>query len=204
MKSALVCKKYQFITDDFPIAGKSKKGDFTTTVFNTSLSGVKSSGGIADNSPFKLFRPVVVLTNPEDVNLGQELAGTNIDRSQLMVTLNNFFQSDITKSLSREQGLDDFLYRQACISFRKYCLDVQYLPPELYILFSDILQGAVHYDSIFPYFLKHAKRVFPHLECLDELKMISDLTDPPNWYPEARSINRKVRCQDFKVYFLSV
>ena len=66
------------------------------------------------------------------------------------------------------------------------------MPPELYIMFSDILQGATHEDSIFPYFLRHAKRVFPHLECLDELKLISDLTDPPNWYPMARSMNRKV------------
>ena len=33
--------------------------------------------------------------------------------------------------------------------------------------------------------------MFPHLDCLDELKQISDLTNPPNWYPEAREINRK-------------
>ena len=110
----------------------------------------------------------------------------------MLKKLKVFFQSKTTRALSKEQGLDDYLYWQACISFRKFCLDVTYLPPELYILFSDILQGAIHEDSIFPYFLSHARKVFPHLECLEELKLVSDLTNPPNWYPEARSMNRKI------------
>ena len=109
-----------------------------------------------------------------------------------MKKLKTFFDSKTTRALSKEQGLDDYLYWQACVSFRKYCMDITYLPPELYILFSDILQGAVHEDSIFPYFLSHARKVFPHLECLDELKLISDLTNPPNWYPDARAMNRKI------------
>jgi ATP-dependent RNA helicase SUPV3L1/SUV3 len=49
-----------------------------------------------------------------------------------------------------------------------------------------------HNHDIFPYFLSHAKKVFPHLDCIDELKLISDLTNPPNWYPEARAMSRKV------------
>ena len=60
--------------------------------------------------------------------------------------------------------------------------------------FSDILAGSDerHIDDIFPYFLTHARKVFPHLECMEDLRMISDLSDPTNWYPEARSIQRKV------------
>ena len=34
--------------------------------------------------------------------------------------------------------------------------------------------------------------MFPHLECLDELKKISDLRLPHAWYPEARAMKRKV------------
>ena len=134
---------------------------------------------------------MTVLPSQDMVNLGKEIAG-DIDRSDLLKRLKVFFQSKTTRALSKEQGLDDYLYWQACISFRKFCMDVTCLPPELYVLFSDILQGAVHEDSIFPYFLSHARKVFPHLECLDELKLISDLTNPPNWYPEARSMNRKI------------
>ena len=93
-----------------------------------------------------------MLPNRDDINLGKELAG-DINRTELLKKLKVFFQSKTTRALSKEQGLDDYLYWQACISFRKFCLDVTYLPPELYILFSDILQGAIHEDSIFPYFL---------------------------------------------------
>lgn len=139
----------------------------------------------------KLFKPVTVLPNADDNKLGEEIAG-EIDRSELLKLLKSFFQDKNIQALSKEQGLDDYLYWQACISFRKFCMDVAYLPPELYILFSDILQGAVNRSSIFPYFLTHARKVFPHLECLDELKLVSDLTNPPNWYPEARSMNRKI------------
>ena len=71
-------------------------------------------------------------------------------------------------------------------------MNVELLPTELYILASDILAGASHNHDIFPYFLAHAKKVFPHLDCIDDLKLISDLTDPANWYPEARAINRKI------------
>jgi ATP-dependent RNA helicase SUPV3L1/SUV3 len=47
-------------------------------------------------------------------------------------------------------------------------------------------------DLLFPFFITHARQVFPHLESLEELKAISDLTQPHNWYPDARSINRKI------------
>ena len=56
------------------------------------------------------------------------------------------------------------------MSFRKFCMDVQHLPTDLYVLFSDVLQGARNTNDIFPYFLAHARKVFPHLECIDDLR----------------------------------
>ena len=138
-----------------------------------------------------LFKPVVVLPNPDDIDLGEEIAG-KISKQELLKKLNSFSQDEDIKALAREHGLDDYLYKQAYISFRKFCMEVKLLPPELYVLFSDILAGASHIHDIFPYFLTHARKVFPHLECLDELKLVSDLTDPPNWYPDARNIQRKI------------
>ena len=38
-----------------------------------------------------------------------------------------------------------------------------------------------HVDDIFPFFLQHAHKVFPHLECIEELRHISDLTEPSHW-----------------------
>ena len=46
--------------------------------------------------------------------------------------------------------------------------------------------------DIFPYFLRHAREMFPHLTCMEDLKKISDLRDPANWYPDARAIARKI------------
>ncbi|XP_058798461.1 ATP-dependent RNA helicase SUV3 homolog, mitochondrial isoform X2 [Phymastichus coffea] len=40
--------------------------------------------------------------------------------------------------------------------------------------------------------MKHAKEIYPHIDCLDDLKKISDLRSPANWYPVARSITRKI------------
>ncbi len=53
-----------------------------------------------------------------------------------------------------------------------------------------ILKG--HVTDIFPYFLRHAREMFPHLTCMEDLKKISDLRDPANWYPDARAIQRKI------------
>ena len=39
-----------------------------------------------------------------------------------------------------------------------------------------------HIDDLFPYFMKHAKTMFPHLDCMDDLQKISDLRHPANWF----------------------
>lgn len=75
-----------------------------------------------------------------------------------------------------------YLQHQVYVSFRKYCLEAETLPADLHVVFSDIIQGAGHVDDIFPYFLRHARQMFPHLECMDDLKKISDLRSPANWY----------------------
>ena len=49
-------------------------------------------------------------------------------------------------------------------------------------MLNDIIVGATHVDSLLPYFMRHAKQAFPHLECLDDLKKISDLRLPAYWY----------------------
>ncbi|KAJ7403227.1 ATP-dependent RNA helicase SUPV3L1, mitochondrial [Pitangus sulphuratus] len=49
-----------------------------------------------------------------------------------------------------------------------------------------------HVDDLFPFFLRHAKQIFPMLDCMDDLRKISDLRLPPNWYPDARAIQRKI------------
>lgn len=80
----------------------------------------------------------------------------------------------------------------AFASFRRYCFEIDKLPNELYIKLYDVINGAAHSDDLFPYFLKYSQEIFPHMSCMTDLKKISDLTDPANWYPEARKKVRKI------------
>uniref|UniRef100_A0A673FN47 ATP-dependent RNA helicase SUPV3L1, mitochondrial n=1 Tax=Sinocyclocheilus rhinocerous TaxID=307959 RepID=A0A673FN47_9TELE len=84
------------------------------------------------------------------------------------------------------------LFHQAFVSFRKYVLEMNSLNADFHIILSDICCGAGHIDDIFPYFMRHVKQIFPMLDCMDDLRKISDLRVPANWYPEARSIQRKI------------
>lgn len=63
-----------------------------------------------------------------------------------------------------------------------HCLILQYMHLLIYLLFAYfLLQGAGHVHDIYPNFLKHAQKTFPHLICMDDLYKISDLSNPPNW-----------------------
>uniref|UniRef100_A0A8C2Q7X2 ATP-dependent RNA helicase SUPV3L1, mitochondrial n=1 Tax=Cyprinus carpio TaxID=7962 RepID=A0A8C2Q7X2_CYPCA len=84
------------------------------------------------------------------------------------------------------------LFHQAFVSFRRYVLEMNSLNADFHIILSDICCGAGHIDDIFPYFMRHAKEIFPMLDCMDDLRKISDLRVPANWYPEARAIQRKI------------
>ncbi|KAK0163274.1 hypothetical protein PV327_006974 [Microctonus hyperodae] len=138
-----------------------------------------------------LFHPIPVTPNSDAINVGAEFAG-ELKKADLQKVLSIFYQRKEVKNLAKEHGLDDDLQQQAFNSFRRYCLEAEILPVDLHVVISDILQGAGHATDIFPYFIRHAKEIFPHIECMDELKQISDLRTPANWYPLARAKTRKV------------
>ncbi|XP_037574905.1 ATP-dependent RNA helicase SUV3 homolog, mitochondrial [Dermacentor silvarum] len=135
--------------------------------------------------------PVKVSNNPDDINVGEELT-TKLKKEDLLKLLNQFSKRPEVIKWSEENGLDARLFHQAFVSFRRYCMESEQLPADLHIIFSDLLQGGRHLDDLVPYFLQHARQIFPHLECMEELQKISDLRHPGNWYPEARAIQRKV------------
>lgn len=84
------------------------------------------------------------------------------------------------------------MFNDVLLSFRRYCLQSKTLPPDLHIKLSDIILKAAKHTDLFPYFLRHAHELFPHLHCMDDLKHISDLTEPSYWYIEARDMKRKI------------
>lgn len=138
-----------------------------------------------------LFIPVPVKARQDEINVGEEMAGP-LKKEDILRILNRFYTNETVKELARENGLDNYLYQQTFISFRKFCLESESLPVDLHIIISDIVQGAGHIHDIYPTFLKHAQKIFPHLICMDDLYKISDLSNPPNWYTEARALNRKI------------
>ncbi|XP_034944631.1 ATP-dependent RNA helicase SUV3 homolog, mitochondrial [Chelonus insularis] len=138
-----------------------------------------------------LIRPVRVQSNPDDINVGAEISGV-LKKADLQKVLATFFQRQEVHHLTKEYGLSDELRLYAFNSFRRYCLEAENLPVDLHVVLSDILQGAGHVTDIFPYFIRHAKEIYPHLDCMDELKKISDLRSPANWYPMARAKTRKI------------
>ncbi|CAF0847154.1 unnamed protein product, partial [Rotaria sordida] len=128
-----------------------------------------------------------------DTNVGEELTGgKTLERNALLRIITDFYRRDEIKKLALDQGLDNRRFQDAYVSFRKFCIQSTVLPVDLYIVFSDIISGPGHVTDIFPYFLRHAQEMFPHLTCMEDLKKISDLRDPANWYSDARAIQRKI------------
>lgn len=139
-----------------------------------------------------LFIPLTVKGDEFwDAAIGAELTQP-LDKSEILKVLNRFYKRKEMQKLAADQGLDARLFHQAFVSFRKYVLEMNALNADLHIILSDICCGAGHIDDIFPYFMRHAKQIFPMLDCMDDLRKISDLRVPANWYPEARAIQRKI------------
>lgn len=170
-------------------------GQYSLSACKFTLSTrLKSDNNSARNSFSDLVVPIAVKVahNPDDINVGEEISGRKLPKDKLTELLNTFYRRSEVRKLSETNGLDDRLFHQAFLSFRNYCTDNNVLPPELHIVLADIIFGKTHPDDLYPYFLKHARQVFPHLECMEELKKISDSRLPHTWYQEARSMDRKI------------
>uniref|UniRef100_A0AAY4E5X4 ATP-dependent RNA helicase SUPV3L1, mitochondrial n=1 Tax=Denticeps clupeoides TaxID=299321 RepID=A0AAY4E5X4_9TELE len=151
-----------------------------------------SSGSSSRPPDTSLFVPLSVRSETSrDGDIGLELSQA-LDKSEILKALNRFYKRKEIQKVAAEQGLDARLFHQAFISFRKYVLEMPSLGAELHIILNDICCGAGHIDDIYPYFIRHAKQIFPMLDCMEDLRKISDLRVPANWYPEARAIQRKV------------
>ncbi|XP_053307034.1 ATP-dependent RNA helicase SUPV3L1, mitochondrial [Spea bombifrons] len=150
------------------------------------------TGGGGKSPDTSLFFPVQLKpTETGDTDIGAELTQP-LNKGEVLKVLNKFYKRKEIQRLGSENGLDARLFHQAFISFRKYVLETDPLQVDLHIVLNDICVGVGHVDDLFPFFMRHAKQIFPMLDCMDDLRKISDLRLPPNWYPEARAIQRKI------------
>lgn len=151
-----------------------------------------SSSRAAKPPDTSLFVPLhVKATDNREGSIGAELTQP-LDKSEVLKVLNRFYKRKEMQRLAAENGLDARLFHQAFISFRKYVLESDALGADLHIILNDFCCGAGHVDDLYPYFMRHAKQIFPMLDCMEDLRKISDLRVPANWYPEARAIQRKI------------
>uniref|UniRef100_A0A2K6FYG9 ATP-dependent RNA helicase SUPV3L1, mitochondrial n=1 Tax=Propithecus coquereli TaxID=379532 RepID=A0A2K6FYG9_PROCO len=154
-------------------------------------SSSASGGSKAPNT--SLFVPLTVKPQgpSADGDVGAELTRP-LDKNEVKKILDKFYKRKEIQKLGADYGLDARLFHQAFISFRNYIMQSYSLDVDIHIVLNDICFSAAHVDDLFPFFLRHAKQIFPVLECKDDLRKISDLRIPPNWYPEARAIQRKI------------
>ncbi|CAI5449431.1 unnamed protein product [Caenorhabditis angaria] len=126
--------------------------------------------------------------------IGMEDWIVGLDKTTIEMALDEFMRRPMVRQLAQENGINDKLFMRAFRSFKEYCTpeDLSSVDSGLLILFSDISKGEKDVEILYSFFLDHAKQVFPHLEAMDDLRIISDLTKPHNWYPEARSLTRKI------------
>ncbi|GMR31562.1 hypothetical protein PMAYCL1PPCAC_01757, partial [Pristionchus mayeri] len=116
-----------------------------------------------------------------------------LDGGSVTLVVEEFMRRPSVRQMAQENGLNEKIFLKAYMSFRSMCQKFDELDPELLVILKDIINGENNdVERLFPFFIEHAKRVFPHLESMDDLKNISDLTQPHNWYPEARTIKRKI------------
>ncbi|KAM8924467.1 ATP-dependent RNA helicase SUPV3L1, mitochondrial [Pelodytes ibericus] len=172
-----------------------RRGPALATIPRWAVTGASCrslSDGAIKPPDTSLFFPVQL--KPIDktaFDIGAELTQT-LNKTEVLKILNKFYKRKEIQRLGSENGLDARLFHQAFISFRKYILQTDPLEVDLHIILNDICVGVGHVDDLFPLFLRHTKQIFPMLDCMDDLRKISDLRLPPNWYPEARAIQRKI------------
>lgn len=178
------------------LAPPHQRSPFSRDDTNNKKNGNQSNQGVSSKSngtALTNIKPRII--DPENGiygKLGEEISGKKLDKQNMIAKLNEFYQLISVRDLAKTHYIDDKLFGKAFLSFRRYCYKSESLPPELHVLFCDIIDGHGHISDLFPFFLSHAREAFPHLECHEELRKISDLGMPHTWYPAARAKPRKV------------
>ncbi|XP_008826034.1 ATP-dependent RNA helicase SUPV3L1, mitochondrial [Nannospalax galili] len=167
------------------------RGRVPALVAAASSYSSSSGGSKAPNTSLFVPLPVKPQGPSADGDVGAELTRP-LDKNEVKKILDKFYKRQEIQKLSADYGLDARLFHQAFISFRNYIMQSHSLDVDIHIVLNDICFSAAHVDDLFPFFLRHAKQIFPVLECKDDLRKISDLRIPPNWYPEARAMQRKI------------
>lgn len=161
------------------------------TVNGTRTSKKWSARENAEKAKQKSFIDIVPPA-PVDIPRLQSALGVELDREEVSRILECFARRPLVRELCEQNRVTRKMFHAAYKSFRDYCFNAALSNPCIAVVISDILKKARDVDCLYPYFIEHARKVYPHLECERELKTLSDLSEPHNWYPKAREVLRKI------------
>nr|XP_022336779.1 ATP-dependent RNA helicase SUV3 homolog, mitochondrial-like [Crassostrea virginica] len=164
------------------------KRDFSTSSFlRCKLS--RKSGNIEDI----LIKDVALETLVDPTGSGRDMTG-DLDSALVGNLLREFEKRPQVCKAAESEGLREPFYNKAMDRFISFVMDnLNQLPPQLHIMLYDMVNSeGKSVDELFPYFLAFAKKIYPQFEFQKDLQLISDLTQPANWYPEARRMKRKI------------
>ncbi|PIO53948.1 hypothetical protein TELCIR_24700, partial [Teladorsagia circumcincta] len=100
-----------------------------------------------------------VVAPPRTSAIGVEQWTQGLDATNMSLALDEFFRRKAVRNLSTENGLNNKLFVTAYRSFREYCLcEKGGVEPALLVLFQDIIRGSTDVESLFPFFLAHARK----------------------------------------------
>ncbi|XP_028390997.1 ATP-dependent RNA helicase SUPV3L1, mitochondrial-like [Dendronephthya gigantea] len=105
--------------------------------------------------------------------------------------LKAFFSHRQVEAEAKEHGLDKTLFAETFRSFKRNIFKEAKVDTDLYNILYELQNEIGHVDDLLPFFLSYAKRLYPVLDCLEDLKEISDFTGPADLFPEARAMKRK-------------
>lgn len=114
-----------------------------------------------------------------------------LDKAKIYSCLKAFFSHHQVEAEAKEHGLDRNLFVETFKSFRRNIFKEAKVDTDLYNILYELQNGIGHVDDLLPYFLSYAKRLYPVLDCLEELQEISDFRGPADLFPEARAMKRK-------------
>ncbi|XP_065828308.1 ATP-dependent RNA helicase SUPV3L1, mitochondrial-like [Oscarella lobularis] len=105
--------------------------------------------------------------------------------------IQNFSRAEKSKLLASQHGINGEFYPRACGDFKRFLLKGN-PTAELRQIVSSLCDDKGNINDLFPHFLEFSRSAYPLVDCLDELKNISDLTIPADWFPATRRISRHI------------
>lgn len=87
---------------------------YRPTVLGASVQPCRGKKSDSSNTPESLFHPVPIKPNPDDINIGAELTGSTIKKTDLLKVLNTFSRKEEIRELAKEHGLDSACCNQMC------------------------------------------------------------------------------------------